>query len=64
MVKSFQSITVKISLLLEWFDATSNLPLMLAPKSYFSKWVKLNREAASKTPNLNTDESRPPELYC
>lgn len=59
MIVAVQSITDKSLLLHEWFNTVPNLPLILALKGYFSKWVKINREAASRTPNLNNDISTP-----
>lgn len=59
VIVAFQSITDKSSLLHEWFNTVPNLPLTLALKGYFSKWVKINREAASKAPSVNNDISTP-----
>jgi len=59
VIVAFELITDKCSLLHEWFNTAPNLSLTLALKGYFSKWVKINREAASKTPNSNNDISTP-----
>lgn len=45
----------KSSLLREHFNTVPNLPLTLVLRGYFSKWVKINREPASKAPNLIND---------
>lgn len=63
VIVGFQSITDKSSLLHEWFNTVPNLPLTLALRGYFSKWVKINREPASKAPTLNNDICTP-ELDC
>lgn len=55
VIAALLSIADKSSLLREQFNTVPNLPLTLALRGYFSKWVKINREPASKAPNLNND---------
>lgn len=59
VIVAFQSITDKSSLLHERFNTVPNLPLTLALRGYFSKWVKINRQPASKASNLNNDICTP-----